>query len=270
MGIRMIGSIIGDIIGSIWEGKQSKTKDVELFNEYSTFTDDTVLTLAVAEAILEKRDYQSEIIRYYKKYPHAGYGHMFKEWANSSKPQPYKSYGNGSAMRVSPIAYAFDDLETVLKEAGKSAEITHNSPDGIAGAKALALAIFMARKGESRSEIRSQISKRFSFTIVDSLEELRNYNNENWIVIGTSIEESVPAALLCFLDSNDFEDTIRNALYLGGDTDTIACMAGGIAQAFYRDIPRWILSESRNRLEEAQLDIIDRLNNKYGIDYLEP
>jgi|SaaInlStandDraft_4_1057021.scaffolds.fasta_scaffold08615_3 ADP-ribosylglycohydrolase len=270
MGIRMIGSIIGDIIGSIWEGKQSKTKDVELFNEYSTFTDDTVLTLAVVEAILEKRGYQSEIIRYYKKYPHAGYGHMFKDWANSSKPQPYKSYGNGSAMRVSPIAYAFDDLKTVLKEAGKSAEITHNSPDGIAGAQAIALSILMARKGSSKAEIRSQISKRFRFNIADGVEELRKYNIENWIVNGTSVEESVPVALLCFLDSDSFEDTIRNALYLGGDTDTIASMAGGIAQAFYQKIPEWILAESRNRLEEAQLDIIDRFNNKYGIDYLEP
>ena len=264
----MIGSIIGDIIGSIWEGKQSKSKDVELFTEYNTFTDDTALTLAVAEAILEKTDYQSQIIRYYKKYPYAGYGHMFKEWANASSPQPYKSYGNGSAMRVSPIGYAFDDLESVLQEARKSAEITHNSPDGIAGAKAIALAVFMAREGSSKNEIRAQISKRFRFEIRDSVEALKRFNAETWGFNGSSTRESIPVALLCFLDSTDFEDTIRNALYLGGDTDTIACMAGGIAQAFYRDIPEWILTESRNRLNDLQLDIIDRFNEKYGIDYL--
>jgi len=159
--IVMLGSIIGDIIGSIWEGKESKSKDVELFCEYNTFTDDTSLTLAVAEAILEKTDYQTEIIKYYKRYLDAGYGHLFQEWANSKDPKPYRSYGNGSAMRVSPIGFAHNDIDSVLSEAKKSAEITHNSPDGIAGAKAIALAIFMARIGKSKDDIRTQVSKRF-------------------------------------------------------------------------------------------------------------
>jgi len=264
----MLGSIIGDIIGSIWEGRQSKSKDVELFCEYNTFTDDSALTLAIAEAILEKTDYQSEIIKYYMRYPDAGYGHLFKEWAKSDKPKPYNSYGNGSAMRVSPIGFAFNDLDTVLAEAKKSAEMTHNSPDGIAGAKAIALAILMARQGESKERIRAQVGKRFRFEIDDSVEELKQFNTENWEVIGSSTRDSVPVALLCFLDSTDYEDTIRNALYLGGDTDTIACMAGGIAQAYYKEIPEWIVTESRNRLNDEQLAIVDRFNQKYGIDYL--
>ncbi|NQU68582.1 MAG: ADP-ribosylglycohydrolase family protein [Candidatus Marinimicrobia bacterium] len=264
----MIGSIIGDIIGSIWEGKQSKSKDVELFCEYNTFTDDSVLTLAVAEAILKKTDYQTEMIKYYKRYPHAGYGYLFNEWANSTNPQPYRSYGNGSAMRVSPIGFAFHDIETVLDEARKSAAITHNSPDGIAGAKAIALAIFMAREGNTKEEIRAKVSSRCRFEIKNSVEELKIFNEENWAFNGSSIEESVPVALLCFLDATDYEDTIRNALYLGGDTDTIACMAGGIAQAFYREIPDWIIKETRNRLNGEQLDVVDSFNRAYGIDYL--
>ncbi len=264
----MLGSIIGDIIGSIWEGKQSKSKDVDLFCEYNTFTDDSALTLAVAEAILEKTDYQTELIKYYKRYPHAGYGHLFKEWANSEQPKPYNSYGNGSAMRVSPIGFAFNDIDVVLSEAKKSAEMTHNSPDGIAGAKAIALAIFMAREGKSKDEIRAQVGKSFRFEINNSVEELKQFNTENWGFNGSSTRESVPVAMLCFLDSTDYEDTIRNALYLGGDTDTIACMAGGIAQAFYKEIPAWIIKESRNRLNDEQLDIVDRFNHKYGIAYL--
>jgi ADP-ribosylglycohydrolase len=146
----MIGSIIGDIVGSIWEGKEARSKQVELFTEHNTFTDDTSLTLAVAEAILDKNDYQSKLIKYYKRYPDAGYGHFFKEWAKSSNPQPYRSYGNGSAMRVSPIGFAYNDMDMVLSEARISAEVTHNSPDGNAGAKAVALAIFMARDGKSK------------------------------------------------------------------------------------------------------------------------
>ena len=264
----MIGSIIGDIIGSIWEGKQASSKDVDLFTEYNIFTDDTTMTLAVAEAILKKTDYQTEMIKYYKKYPDAGYGYLFNEWANSKNPQPYKSYGNGSAMRVSPIGFAFDDINSVLNEARKSAEITHNSPDGIAGAKAIALAIFMAREGNSKEKIRTKVGSRFRFEIRNSVEELKIFNEENWAFNGSSIEESVPVALLCFLDGTDYEDTIRNALYLGGDTDTIACMAGGIAQAFYREIPDWIIKESRNRLNKDQLEIVDDFNQRYRIDYL--
>ena len=264
----MIGSIIGDIIGSIWEGKQAISKDVDLFTEYNIFTDDTTMTLAVAEAIMKKTDYQTEMIKYFKKYPDAGYGYLFNEWANSKNPQPYKSYGNGSAMRVSPIGFAFDDINSVLNEARKSAEITHNSPDGIAGAKAIALAIFLAREGKNKEEIRTKVGSRFRFEIRNSVEELKIFNEENWASNGSSIEESVPVALLCFLDSTDYEDTIRNALYLGGDTDTIACMAGGIAQAFYREIPNWIIKESRIRLNNDQLDVVDSFNQTYGIDYL--
>ena len=176
----MIGSIIGDIIGSIWEGKQAISKDVDLFTEYNIFTDDTVMTLAVAEAILKKTDYQTEMIKYYNKYPDAGYGYLFNEWAKSKNPQPYKSYGNGSAMRVSPIGFAFDDINSVLNEARKSAEITHNSPDGIAGAKAIALAIFMAREGNSKEKIRTKVGSRFRFDIRNSVEELKNPFPRDW------------------------------------------------------------------------------------------
>jgi len=261
----MIGSIIGDVIGSIWEGKEANSKDVDLFTEFSSFTDDTVMTLAVADSLLGQSDYQAEMIKYYIRYPDAGYGHMFKEWAKSSSPQPYKSYGNGSAMRVSPIGFAFDSEEKVLDESKKSAEMTHNSADGIAGAKAIAFSIFMALGGKSKEEIRQQVGKRFRFHIAESVEGLKAYNQENWVVIGTTVSESVPAALLCFLDSTDFEDTIRNALYLGGDTDTIACMAGGIAQAYYQEIPRWMVDETLSRLDSEQVKVIDQFNAKYQV-----
>ena len=204
----MFGSIIGDIIGSIWEDKQAKSKDVDLFCEHNIFTDDTAMTLAVAEAIMNKTDYKSEMLKYYKKYPDAGYGYLFKKWAQSSNPQPYKSYGNGSAMRVSPVGFAFQDEGTIIREAERSASITHNSPDGIAGAKAIALAIFMARQGSSKDEIRMKVGSRYRFEIRESVAGLKEYNEDNWIIGGSSVEESVPVALLCFLDSVDFEDTV--------------------------------------------------------------
>jgi ADP-ribosylglycohydrolase len=256
----MLGAIAGDIIGSVYEAYPIKTTDFPLFTNGSIFTDDTVLTVAIAHAILEDRDYVKYLKRYGRKYPHAGYGGLFFEWMLSERSEPYFSWGNGSAMRVSPIGFAFESEDEVLEEAKKSAEVTHNHREGIKGAQATALAVFLARKGKNKNDIRREISERFSYNLERSVDEIRpGYSFD------VSCQGSVPESIIAFLESGSVEDAIRNAVSFGGDSDTMACIAGGIAQAFYREIPREIISETRRRLPEELLQVIDRFGEKYGL-----
>jgi len=256
----MLGAIAGDIIGSVFERYPTKSTDFPLFSRYSPFTDDTVLTIAVAWAILNKADYTTSLKRFGQKYPHAGYGGLFYRWMFSSDSEPYNSWGNGSAMRVSAVGYAFSSPDDVLEEAKKCAEVTHNHPEGIKGAQAIALAIYLARKGESRKVIRKEISDRFGYDLDRTVNEIRmTYHFD------VSCQGSVPEAVISFLESENFEDAIRKAISLGGDSDTLACMAGGIAQAYYKDVPPDIAANVRERLPKEFLSIIDEFNERYGL-----
>jgi ADP-ribosylglycohydrolase len=255
----MLGAIIGDIIGSVYEGFSSiKTKDFPLFCDRCHFTDDTVLTIAVADTILHNGDYVERFKWYYQRYPKAGYGKGFRAWALLPSSQPYHSFGNGSAMRVSPVAFAFNDLETVLNEAKRSAEVTHNHPEGIKGAQAVASAVFLARTTQDKTLIKSYIQTNFGYNLEETLDEIRpNYH------FNSSCQGSVPQAIIAFLESTDFEDAIRNAISLGGDSDTIACIAGGIADAFYGNIPNKIVQQALVCLSEPQYVIFEEFMSKF-------
>lgn len=257
----MIGAIAGDIIGSVFEHHNIKTTSFPLFSNFSRFTDDTVLTVAVADSILRKIDYATSFKHFGKRYPHAGYGGAFFRWIHSTGTQPYNSWGNGSAMRVSPVGFAFKTIDNILGEAKKSAEVTHNHPEGIKGAQATALAIFLARSGKSKEDIRIEIGDRFAYDLNRTLDEIRpGYRFD------ISCQGSVPEAIISFLESDNFEDAVRKAISIGGDSDTIACIAGGIAQAFYKTVPKEIVSETRKRLPNEFLIVLDRFHSKYISD----
>ncbi len=256
----MIGAIAGDIIGSVYEVYPIKTTEFPLFNRHSQFTDDTVLTVAVAHSILKKVDYVISLKTFGQKYPYAGYGATFFHWIFSPNSQPYNSWGNGSAMRVSPIGFACDSVEDVLAEAKKSAEVTHNHPEGIKGAQATALSIFLARTGKSKEDIRQEISERFAYNLNRTVDEIRPAYS-----FDVSCQGSVPESIIAFLDSENFEDAVRKGISLGGDSDTIACITGGIAQAFYKKIPQGIISNVRRRLPDELLTIVDEFNTRYGL-----
>lgn len=254
----MLGAIAGDIIGSVFEQFPIKTTQFPLFSPLSRFTDDTVLTLAVADAILKKKDYAASLKAFGREYPYAGYGGSFYKWIHSPDSRPYNSWGNGAAMRVSPVGFAFDSLEAVLSEAKKTAEVTHNHPEGIKGAQAAALAVFLARSGQNKNKIKLEISDRFAYDLDRNLDEIRpDYKFD------ISCQGTVPEAIIAFLEGKDFEDVIRKGISLGGDSDTIACIAGGIAQAYFKDIPDKVVKNVRARLPEALLNIIDQFNNRY-------
>lgn len=255
----MLGAIAGDIIGSIYEGNPIKTTDFILFDGKSDYTDDTVLTIAIAYSILKGVDYVTSLKLFGRKYT-AGYGMSFYQWLISSSSEPYNSWGNGSAMRVSPIGFAFNSVDEVLNEAKRSAEVTHNHPEGIKGAQATALAIFLARMEESKKCIRQEISKRFTYDLDRTLNEIRpTYSFQ------VSCQYSVPESIIAFLESENFEQAIRNAISLGGDSDTMACIAGGIAQAFYKDLPEEIVHNVKQRLPDEFLQIIDKFYLEYGL-----
>jgi ADP-ribosylglycohydrolase len=240
----MIGAIAGDIIGSVYERRPIKSKDFPLFPQGCRFTDDSVLTIALAHAIITNTSYEKLMKDYYRRYPHAGYGGMFRRWAQDPDSKPYNSFGNGSAMRISPVGFAFDTLEDVLKKAKVYSEITHNHPEGIKGAQATASSIFLARNGSSRQEIREYIEATFDYDLSRTLDEIRPFYR-----FDVTCQGSVPEAIIAFLESTSYEDAVRNAISLGGDTDTQACITGGIAQAFYGGIPKHI--------EAAALAILD-------------
>ena len=228
----MIGAIAGDIIGSVYEHNRIKTKDFPLFSPRSRFTDDTVLTVAVAHSILTGVTYKDAIKNIGKRYPYAGYGGTFIQWLLSEDGGPYNSWGNGSAMRVSPVGFAFNSTDEVLKQARMTAEISHNHPEGIRGAQATALTVYMARQGKNKEEIRRCIKEQFKYDLDRSVNEIRGV-----YAFDISCQGTVPEAIISFLDSDSYEDAIRNAISLGGDSDTLACITGGIAEAYYGPVP---------------------------------
>ena len=258
--LNMIGAIAGDIIGSVFEQNPIKTTTFPLFSQPSRFTDDTVLSVAVADAILNRTDYAIVLKTYGRMYPTAGYGMSFFSWMQSDDPKPYNSWGNGSAMRVSAVGFAFESVREVLREARNSAAVTHNHPEGIKGAQATALAIFLARQGAKKSDIRREIRNRFHYPLDRSLAEIRPH-----YTFDISCQGSVPESIMAFLESQNFESAIRLAVSLGGDSDTMASIAGGIAQAYYGQIPADIIVQVRRRLPEALLHIIDQFNSSYAI-----
>ncbi|MFN7998981.1 MAG: ADP-ribosylglycohydrolase family protein [Bryobacteraceae bacterium] len=253
----MIGAIAGDIIGSIYEEYGIKTKEFPLFDSSCRFTDDTVLTVAAAKAVLTGGDYGRAFLEYYWRYPNAGFGGGFHIWARSLELKPYGSFGNGSAMRVSPVGWAFEDLETVLAEARRTAEVTHNHPEGIKGAQATAAAVFLARKRVRKDDIRTYIQREFEYDLRPSLDLIRPAYEFDVTCQGT-----VPAALISFLESNDFEDAIRNAVSLGGDSDTLACITGSVAGAFY-DVPSEVQQETLSRLDDFLRGVVEDFSTRY-------
>ena len=261
----MYGAILGDIIGSPYEfDRGSKTKDFPLFSRYSEFTDDTVMTIAVADAFLpvqpEMEDdtilqrVVAKMQKYGRMYPHAGYGSRFRHWLRDRHPQPYNSWGNGSAMRVSSIGWLYKDLETVRRMARLSAEVTHNHPEGIKGAEATASAIFLARTGSTKAEIKAYIAENFHYDLSRTCDEIRpSYRHVE------SCQETVPEAIAAFLEGQSFKDVIRTAVSLGGDCDTLTCIAGSMAEAFY-GVPEELKAECRNRLPEDLLEVLQQFD----------
>ena len=259
----MLGAIAGDIIGSVYEGKKawqaSKTPHFQpLFADKSRFTDDTVLTVAVAESILHGGDLVDLLKGYARSYPGAGYGGTFRRWAESDDREPYNSWGNGAAMRVSPVGFAYDVLDEVLLRARWTAEVTHDHPDGVAGAQAVAAADFLARTGAGKEEIRDYVERKFRYDLSAHLDDIRpGYRFD------VSCRGSVPPALTAFLESADYEHAVRLAVSLGGDSDTIACIAGGVAQAYYGGVPDPIREEVMARLDDTLRAVVGEFEARY-------
>jgi ADP-ribosylglycohydrolase len=257
----MLGAIAGDIIGSVHEFLGTKTKEFPLFVPESRFTDDTVLTVAVAECLLTGCSYVDRFHEYTRAYPGRCYGVGFWHWVNSGSRDPYNSWGNGSAMRVSPVGFAFEALEEVLEEARASAEVTHNHPEGIRGAQATAAAVFLARQGESKQAIRTGIQKKFGYDLSRTTEQIRQTYKFN-----ESCQETVPEAMTAFLESEDYEDAVRLAISLGGDGDTLACIAGGIAGAFYGGVPTHLARHTWQLLDDRLRKVVTRFCQSNDIE----
>ena len=245
----LIGAIAGDIIGSVYEFRSIKTTDFELFFDYSTFTDDTVMTVANADWLLTG-DSLLGIMQ--------DYGHSFQSWLREDNPQPYGSWGNGSAMRVSPIGWAFDTLEETLDTAKRSAEVTHNHPEGIKGAQATATCIYLARTGKTKQEIKEYIETTFDYNLSRTCEEIRPTYHFN-----ESCQGTVPESIIAFLESTDYESAIRLTISLGGDADTMGAITGGIAEAYYKEIPEHITEGVIKRLPDEFIDIMQRFYGKF-------
>lgn len=268
----MLGAIIGDIVGSVYEFDNTKRMDFPFFSERSTYTDDTVMTIAVAEWLLNDDELTHEaleriMVRYAKEHPcpMGGYGGRFSQWlfrpeslidyktgAPAGKRVPYNSWGNGSAMRASAVGWRFDTIEETEKVAEISASITHDHPEGVKGAQATAAAIFLARSGYTKSEIKDYIERRFGYDLNTHTDDIRK--TYGW---DESCQGTVPAAVRAFLDSTDFESAVRIAVSLGGDSDTLACITGGIAEAFYKKIPQEMFDETMNRLTRSLRNILE-------------
>lgn len=250
----MLGNLIGDIVGSTREIKPIKTKDFDLFPTHSKLTDDTVLTISIADAILSNKDYESSMLEWGRKYPKKRYGtNMQLRILGESNFN--ESFGNGAAMRVSPVGWLFNTKEDIFAESSISASITHNSIDGIISANAVALAVYFARIGKSKGYIKNYIQKFFKYDLNRSVDQIRETYDFSEKAIDT-----VPESIICFLESTSFEDAIRNAVSLGGDSDTMACIAGGVAEAYYKVIPKWIVKETLNRLPEDILEVLDKFD----------
>ena len=262
----MYGAILGDIIGSPFEfDRGDKTKDFKLFSRRSHFTDDSVMTLAVCEALLKVgqdatvKEIEDTVISsmqsWGRRYPHEGYGGYFRRWLTARHPEPYNSFGNGSAMRVSAVGWLYDSLEKTRTVAKATANVTHNHPEGIKGAEATASAIFMARNGSSKEEIKKYIEKEFHYDLNRTLNEIRpDYHMDE------TCQKTVPEAIIAFLEATDFEDAIKNAVSLGGDTDTLGAITGSIAEAYY-GIPEWLMTECRKRINKDMRVVLDDFND---------
>ncbi|MBF0420989.1 MAG: ADP-ribosylglycohydrolase family protein [Magnetococcales bacterium] len=256
----MIGAIAGDMIGSPYEGRPIKSRTFPLFAENSFFTDDTVLTVAVADALLHNESYDSVFRRYGRKYPNAGYGRSFIQWFQSDDAGPYNSLGNGAAMRVAPIGWFCDSLEAVMQEARKSAEVTHNHPQGIKGAQAVAAAVFLARKNENFQVIRPTLVNQFGYDLGRCLKDIRpKYRHD------VTCQGSVPEAIIAFLESTNFEDAVRNAVSLGGDSDTQAAIAGAIAEAYYGGVPSDIKKQVFTRIDKNLQQVVNTFAKQHMI-----
>ncbi len=257
----MYGAILGDIIGSPFEfDRGEKTKDFELFSTYSCFTDDTVMTVAVAEALLNagydasvdeiKEACIDSMKKWGQQYPNCGFGGRFIWWVLGQDREPYGSYGNGSAMRVSSAGWLYDTIERTREVARATAEVTHNHPEGIKGAEATAVVIFMARKGASKEDIKKYVETEFDYDLDRSLDEIRpTYRHVE------DCMHTVPEAIIAFLAGEDYEDTVRNAVSLGGDTDTLGAIAGAMAEAMY-GVPGELVVEARKRMAPEMWDVI--------------
>ncbi len=256
----MLGAIAGDIIGSIYEGSKARDTNFKLFTTESRFTDDTVLTLATADTLLRATPYCENYKLFGRNFPNRGYGGRFRQWLASDDLAPYQSYGNGSAMRVSPVGFAFDKLYEVLAEAKESASATHDHPEGIKGAEAIASAIFLARQGKTKEEIKTYITDTFGYNLERTIAKIRPTYTFDATCQGT-----VPEAIIAFLDSHNFESCIRLAVSLGGDADTLAAMAGGIAQAYYGKIPYEIIYLVQHKLGKVLWESVEEFNEIYDI-----
>lgn len=258
----MLGAITGDIVGSIYEFDNIKNKDFEFFDRECFFTDDTVMSVAVGEALLDMRptdkedEIEAKLVTSMKKwgreYPYAGYGGSFCSWLRSDNTSPYNSYGNGSAMRVASAGWLYEDMFTTRYMARLTSEVTHNHIEGIKGAEATAAAIFLARNGASKQEIREYIEKEFSYNLNFTCDEIRPtyYFNETCM-------DTVPQAIVAFLDGESFEDVIRTGVSIGGDTDTLCAIAGSIAEAYY-GIPEDIGNTAKSFLTVDLLEIVEK------------
>jgi len=255
----MLGAIAGDIIGSRFEFEPTKETDFQLFADDCRFTDDTVLTLATAFSLLTDGNYAENYRIFGRLYPLAGYGSKFIQWLESPEPAPYGSWGNGSAMRVSPVGFALDDEREVLEEAERSARASHDHPEGIKGAQAVALAVFLARNGADSQQIRSELGQRFDYDLTRTAAEIRpSYSFD------VSCAGSVPEALICGCEAADWEEAVRLAVSLGGDADTQGCMAGALAEARFGGVPAEIGGVARGFLPPHLAEVFDDFQATYS------
>lgn len=264
----MLGAIIGDIVGSRFEFNNTNRTDFELFTEESTFTDDTICTIAIADAILNKKSYKDSLLEWCRKYPNpkGAYGGSFARWIQSDDPQPYNSYGNGSAMRVSPVGWLFDDIDEVIKQAKQTAIVSHNHPEGIKGAVCVAELIYKHRRGGKKPFVPSEdvsgyTCKDGTSYEIPSMESLLMHQRFDETCQGT-----VPKAIRCFLNANSFEETIRLAVSIGGDSDTIAAIAGSIAESYYQ-IPDHIAISALNLLPDDMFSIFREFISRSPLYY---
>ena len=255
----LYGALGGDVVGSVFERRPVKTTDFPLLSPASRWTDDTVLTVATAEVLLTGGDFEEAYRRWGRRYPDAGYGRGFRHWLMSRHPEPYQSYGNGSAMRVSPVGWAARNLDEALELARHSAIPTHDHPEGIKGAQAVAAAVFLARDGASKDEIRSRLASLFDYDLGRTLEEIRPAYR-----FDPTCQGSVPEALTAFLESESYEDAIRKAVSLGGDSDTQACIAGAAAEAFYGGVPLHLAEHVRDLLPGEMREVVDSFGRTFG------
>jgi ADP-ribosylglycohydrolase len=258
----MIAAIAGDIIGSVHERANLKRMTFPLFQQNSRFTDDTVMTLAVADCLLHRKPYAETLRAYGRRYPDRGYGGMFRRWLASDDMGPYQSFGNGSAMRASPVGWAFRKLSDVMEEARSSAVVTHDHPEGIKGAQAIAVAVFLARTGVDKDGIRDRLESMFGYDLHRHIDKIRpSYSFD------VTCQGSVPEAIIAFLDSTDVEHAIRLGISLGGDADTIACMAGAVAQAYYKHVPEPLVTKVKELLGPELWALTQAFCERYEVAY---